>query len=126
MLGLVVEFLVAASIGLLFGNYLTSFYSRILQKKPINGFMKNGLKPHCDKCNHKLKFYEFVPPLSWITCGFSCNYCNAKIPKIYFMLEFIGTFLSITVWYACGFTNLYILVFLLLWLATLFIALRFR
>ncbi len=103
------EFIFSLALGLLFGNYSTSFYSRILQKKPINGMFKKGIKPHCDSCQHDLRYYEYFPVLSWIFCKFKCNYCNVEIPRIYCVLECIGMISAGVLWMICGFSPMYII-----------------
>lgn len=72
------------------GNYITSFYYRISNNIPVNGCSQfAGEPPHCSKCKHPLKFYEFLPILSMISTKFSmkCNYCKAPINKVYIALE---------------------------------------
>jgi prepilin signal peptidase PulO-like enzyme (type II secretory pathway) len=103
------EIVVAAIFGLLFGNYLTTIYSRIKQKKPVNGILKNGLPPHCDSCNHALRYYEYFPVLSWYYTRFQCNYCGVKITPVYFMLEALGLMISICAWYIFGISTFFIL-----------------
>ena len=105
------EFFVATFFGLLFGNYLTTLYSRIKQKEPINGSASYGIPPHCDSCKHELRYYEYFPVLSWYYSRFKCNYCGINIPKIYLGLELSGLFLSLFCCYLFGISNLFILSF---------------
>jgi leader peptidase (prepilin peptidase)/N-methyltransferase len=102
------EILIVSFFGVLFGNYLTTIYSRIKQKKPVNGILKDGLPPHCDSCNHKLKYYEYFPVLSWYYAKFRCNYCGVKITPVYFMLELLGLMISICSWYIFGISTSFI------------------
>jgi len=87
---MVIEILSAIVFGLLIGNYATTVYHRLPIGKPINGVIKSGMKPHCSKCGHLLKFYEYYPLLSWFATRFrfKCNYCKAPIEMTYFYLEF--------------------------------------
>jgi len=80
-------YIIAAIYGLLIGNYITTAYFRIPRGLPINGSNTLGKKPHCSYCGHTLKFYEFLPVLSWIFTRFKCNYCNARINPVYSLLE---------------------------------------
>lgn len=105
------ELFFAIVLGLLFGNYLTTFYHRITNKLPINGVMESGMKPHCDSCGHELRYYEYFPVLSWIFCRFRCNYCGVSIPKVYFLLEFTSMLISIALWFLVGFGSLFIALF---------------
>jgi len=78
-------------LGFIFGNFTTSFYYRISNNKPVNGYKKlSGEAPHCSVCKNPLRFYEYLPILSLIATKFSfkCNYCAAPINRIYTVLEF--------------------------------------
>ena len=68
---LTAQAIIAAFFGLLFGNYATTFYHRLPLNKPINGFSdRKGIRPHCSKCKHPLKFYEYYPVIGWIYTRF--------------------------------------------------------
>lgn len=121
----VIEFVFATGLGLLFGNYLTTFYHRITNKLPINGVMQDGMKPHCDSCGHELRYYEYFPVLSLIFCRGYCNYCNAKIPIIYFILEFSTMLAALALWALVGFSSLFILLFFTYLAATLWLTIKF-
>ncbi len=94
---MLIEIITAIIFGLLIGNYTTTVYHRLPLNKPINGSDFFGLKPHCSKCGHKLKFYEYLPLLSWFATRFKfkCNYCNQQIEMTYFYLEFLTMCASI-------------------------------
>jgi prepilin signal peptidase PulO-like enzyme (type II secretory pathway) len=100
-------------IGLMFGNYATTAFHRIPNGKSINGYTAlQGKKPHCSNCGHLLKFYEYLPLLSWITARFKCNYCHSKIDYIYTMLEVFGLIAALGLYFLIGLNIDY--VFLLL------------
>lgn len=94
---LTAQAIIAAFFGLLFGNYATTFYHRLPLNKPINGFSdRKGIRPHCSKCKHPLKFYEYYPVIGWIYTRFKCRHCGFKIDMKYFYLEIscmIGAFI---------------------------------
>jgi len=123
MISTAIELFFAITLGLLFGNLLTSFYHRILTNKPINGIFESGMKPHCANCYTELKYYEYFPVLSWISCRFRCNYCGTKIPIVYFLLEIISMFIALILWLIIGFTSLFIFLFFLALTFILLIAL---
>lgn len=106
--------ILAGIFGLLFGNYTTTAFHRIPMGKPINGINSSiGIKPHCSTCNHELKFYEYLPLLSWVSTRFRCNYCGVKTEIIYFWLEFLSMCAAIALFVIIGFTMLYILLLLI-------------
>ncbi|MGB4191008.1 MAG: prepilin peptidase [Rickettsiales bacterium] len=91
-------YLLAAFYGVMVGNYTTSAYFRIPQGMPVNGLNNVlGKKPHCSVCKHELKFYEYLPVLSWIFARFSCNYCNTAINPMYFIIEVATTISSLII-----------------------------
>lgn len=92
------NFLVPSIFGLLLGNYTTTAYHRIPLNKPLNGISKRyGIKPHCSSCNHLLKFYEYLPLLSWFSTRFKCNYCGKPTDMAYFLLEIFGMLTAVVV-----------------------------
>lgn len=114
----------ALVIGVLFGNYLTTFYSRITQQKPINGILEGGMKPHCDSCGHELRFYEYFPVLSWVFCRFRCNYCGVNIPVSYFIFEILGLLQALFWWWLFDVNTIFVICFLGGIMLTLYIALE--
>jgi prepilin signal peptidase PulO-like enzyme (type II secretory pathway) len=93
---IIIKIIIPALFGLLLGNYTTTVYYRLPHGKPINGLSKKyGMKPHCSYCGHQLKFYEYLPLLSWIFTRFKCNYCSAEIDKTYTFLEITGMVISV-------------------------------
>ncbi|MFI4983956.1 MAG: prepilin peptidase [Rickettsiales bacterium] len=102
--------ILAAIFGLLFGNYATTAFHRLPLGKPINGLSRTiGIKPHCSTCNHELKFYEYLPLLSWFSTRFTCNYCGAKTDMTYFCLEFGSMCIAVILFLTIGFTDYYII-----------------
>jgi leader peptidase (prepilin peptidase)/N-methyltransferase len=101
--------------GLLIGNYTTTFLFRLPRNIEICGINKSiNTPPCCSTCRHPLKFYEYLPVLSWIFVRFKCNYCGAKINLQYFILEFTTGLISIVLFLLFNFSEIYLL-FLILW-----------
>ncbi len=74
--------------GLLIGNFATTLLYRLPRDIIPYGFSSHGMKPpFCSKCKHALRFYEYLPVLSWISTRGSCNYCHEKVSHSYFYLE---------------------------------------
>ncbi len=112
--------------GALLGNYLTTAYHRIPLGKPINGMLgKKGMKPHCSKCGHKLKYYEYFPILSWIFTRQRCNYCKAPVDKVYTALEVGMVIVSLILFMLLGMNIEYTLLTLFSSTVLLFITLSF-
>ena len=85
-------FVIMFIIGTIFG----SFYNVIGYRIPKN---MSIIYPssHCTKCNHKLKFYELIPILSYIFLKGKCKNCGKKISPFYPFFEFItGLLFSIS------------------------------
>lgn len=71
-------------IGLIFG----SFYNVVGYRLPKN--MSIAFPPsHCTNCNHKLKFYELIPIISYIFLGGKCKICRKKISITYPFFELL-------------------------------------
>ena len=68
------------------GSIMGSFYhvvaTRLSKEESI-------IKPpsHCESCNHKLKWYEMIPIISYIIQGGKCRHCKAKISPSYLLIE---------------------------------------
>lgn len=44
---------------------------------------------HCPKCNHKLKWYENIPIISYLMLKGKCSSCHSKIPISYIIVEIV-------------------------------------
>ena len=84
-------------IGLLFG----SFYNVVGMRLPNN---ESIVFPgsHCEKCNHKLKWYENIPLLSYILLGGKCSNCKSKISIWYPAIELFTGMLFLISYYTFG------------------------
>ena len=111
---LLIELIPAIIFGVLIGNYTTTCLFRIPRGIDICGINeKHTHPPCCSKCRHPLKFYEFLPVLSWIFVRFKCNYCNTKINHNYFILEFSNACISVILYLCLGYSEIYLLSFFL-------------
>jgi prepilin signal peptidase PulO-like enzyme (type II secretory pathway) len=121
------SYLIAAFFGVIFGNYATTYYHRLPLGKPINGHKKlNGMKPHCSKCGHVLKFYEYLPVLSWVSSPGKCNYCHEGIDPIYTIIEVSVMLYAILLNFVIGITLLFPTFFILGFLVILQFALLLK
>ena len=111
---LLIELIPAIIFGVLIGNYTTTCLFRIPRSIDICGInVKHTQPPCCSTCRHPLKFYEFLPVLSWIFVRFKCNYCNTKINQNYFILEFSNACMSVILYSFLGYSEIYLLFMLL-------------
>ena len=72
----------------IFGLVLGSFYTVVGERLPEG---KSLISPpsSCPKCNHKLKFYELIPVLSYIFLKGKCYRCKSKIPVLSTFIEIL-------------------------------------
>ena len=66
----------------------------------------------CPKCQHKIRFYENIPVISWVFLKGKCSQCKAKISLRYPMVELVTAMLSVVIAanYGVTFTTLMLLV----------------
>jgi len=88
---IMLEYLFIFVFGVFIGNFTTTILHRLPRGVVLYGFNKKTTQPpFCSKCKHLLKFYEYLPILSWVSTRGSCNYCNTPITLSYFFLEILG------------------------------------
>ena len=72
-------------IGTVFGSFFTlAIYRLPLGKDIIHK------RSFCPNCNHKLRFLDMIPILSYIFLGGKCRYCKNKIKPRYLILEVLS------------------------------------
>lgn len=59
---------------------------------------------HCDNCNHKLRWYENIPIISYILQKGRCTNCDCIIPISTLMIEVITGVLYCTSYHSFGFS----------------------
>lgn len=91
----ILTYLIIFIFGVLIGNFVTPIFYRLPRNIMIFGGDNGGKPPHCGFCQHRLKFYEYLPILSWISAAGSCNYCGKKINPFYLYIELAGGFLAV-------------------------------
>lgn len=68
------------------GSVMGSFY-HVIATRLSNGRSIVTPASHCEKCNHKLKWYELIPVVSYLIQGGKCRECKCKLPISYFLME---------------------------------------
>lgn len=86
-------------IGTIFGSFYNVIGYRIPKKESI-------IYPssHCPSCQHKLKFYELIPIISYIFLKGKCHNCEKKISLFYPMFELITGLCFTFAYMSFGFT----------------------
>jgi len=84
------------------GLAVGSFLNVVIYRLPNNMSLSKPAS-HCPKCNHKIKWYDNIPVLSYIILRGKCRYCKEKISFRYPAIELI----NMTLWFICliCFTN---------------------
>ncbi len=84
-------------VGVAFG----SFFNVVGLRLPKSETIVKG-RSHCTSCNHKLKFYELIPLISFIIQKGKCNYCKEKISTIYPLIELVTGIMFAVAFYSFG------------------------
>ena len=70
----------------IFGSVMGSFY-HVLATRLSKGLSIISPPSHCEKCNHKLEWYELIPILSYLIQGGKCRKCKNKMGLSYLLIE---------------------------------------
>lgn len=84
-------------IGLVLGSFYNVVGLRLPKKESII-FPSS----HCVKCNHKLKWYELIPVISYIFLKGRCKNCKEKISIMYPVVELFTGILFALSYYSFG------------------------
>ena len=77
------ELLAAFAIGLIFGSFLNVLTYRI----PLGISLFNPIGSECPHCQHKIKWYENIPVISYVFLKGKCSNCSERISIIYPVVE---------------------------------------
>ena len=86
-------------LGLVFGSFFNVLALRIPRNESI-------IYPasHCEKCGHKLKWYELIPIISYIIQKGKCKNCKTPLSLLYPFSELALGLLFMVSYYSFGFT----------------------
>ena len=87
----------------IFGSIMGSFY-HVLATRLSKGLSIITPASHCEKCNHKLKWYELIPIVSYIIQGGKCRECKTKLPLSYILIEICSGLLFAVCYHVFGLT----------------------
>lgn len=102
------------------GAVLGSFYNVLGTRIPEN---KSIIKPrsHCEKCGHKLEWFELIPIFSFIFLKGRCRNCKTKLSWLYLFSEFFTGLLFSISFYSFGFSYELLMALVIVSLLTLVI-----
>lgn len=69
----------------------------------------------CPNCQHKIRYYENIPVLSWLFLKGKCSQCKNKISARYPIIELVTSVLSVTIAAYFGVTLLTLWLLILTW-----------
>lgn len=87
----------------IFGSIMGSFLN-VLAVRLSNNESIIYPSSHCHNCQHKLKWYELIPILSYIIQKGKSNCCNTRIPISYLIVEIVTGALYCTAYHSFGFS----------------------
>ena len=113
--------LIVLFIGLSFG----SFVNVCIHRLPKNKQVLTG-RSRCPKCKKKIKWFDNIPLISFLSLNGRCRSCKKKISPQYFIVELIAGigFLLIYLSYDNHLAKLLLAVLLLMYLTVFFIDLK--
>ncbi|MCK9442993.1 MAG: prepilin peptidase [Tissierellaceae bacterium] len=85
--------------GLLIGSFLNVCIYRIPREESIV-FPSS----HCPSCNTKLRWYDNIPLVSYLSLMGKCRYCGGPISPQYPIVELLNAFLYIIIYLQFGFS----------------------
>lgn len=72
----------------IFGTVMGSFY-HVVATRLSNDESIIYPASHCPKCNHRLRWYENIPIISYLFLRGKCSSCHSKIPISYLIVELV-------------------------------------
>ena len=88
----------------IFGSIMGSFLN-VLAVRLSNNESIIYPRSHCHNCNHKLKWYELIPIISYVIQKGKSRCCHTRIPISYLIVEIVTGALYCTTYHSFGFTN---------------------
>lgn len=72
-----------------FGLCVGSFMNVCIYRLPLSKSIADPPRSFCPACNHRIRFYDNIPVLSFLFLGGRCRHCGASISLRYPMVELI-------------------------------------
>jgi len=80
-----IEYLFVFLIGLIFGSFLNVLIHRL----PLELSLLKPLRSSCPHCQHKIKWFENIPVVSYIFLKRRCSSCHKPISLVYPVVELL-------------------------------------
>ena len=87
----------------IFGTAMGSFLNNLAVRLSNNESIMYP-RSHCHSCQHKLRWYELIPVVSYVIQGGKSRCCHNKIPISYLLVEVITGVLFCTSYHSFGFS----------------------
>lgn len=87
------EYIYIFLLGLFIGSFLNVLADRLSKEETIGG------RSRCDKCKHKLAWFDLIPIISFTLLKGKCRYCRAPISIGHVYAEIITGVVFILTWY---------------------------
>ena len=87
----------------LLGIILGEIYTTIAMRLSLDE-EKVFSRSHCDKCYHKLRYFEIIPIFSYLFLKGKCRYCKKKIAIKNLVIELLTGILFSLTYYVFGFS----------------------
>ena len=94
----------------IFGSIMGSFLN-VLAVRLSNNESILWPSSHCHSCQHKLRWYELLPVISYIIQGGKSRCCKTRIPISYLIVEVITGILYMVSYHSFGFSYEFIIRF---------------
>jgi leader peptidase (prepilin peptidase)/N-methyltransferase len=92
----------------IFGSIIGSFLN-VLAVRLSNNESILWPSSHCHNCEHKLKWYELIPVVSYIIQKGKSRCCNLRIPISYLIIEIVTGILYMVSYHSFGFSYEFII-----------------
>ncbi len=102
------EILLSAAFGAIFGSYATLFAYRLPLKESCFG-RYFGKKSRCPKCEAIIKTRDLIPVLNWLFTLGRCRNCGVMIPRTHLFIELATTILFIICYLKFSFSEEFII-----------------